>query len=398
MIDPRFAAVADLLDRFVEEDPAYAGQLCVYLDGAPVLDLAVGQDHAPQAGGFGADDEPPALRREALTGVFSCSKGAGAVVMGLLVQDGVLDLDARVAEYWPEYAAAGKEATTVRQALSHQAGALGVPGGFSLAEYNESERAAAQLAAAPPAWRPGITHAYHGLTIGVLMEELVRRTTGESLQQVYEDRVRSPYGIDFYLGLPEAEEFRYRNVLKPAAAPLPFIDPFGYTGLAFNSTGVFEREDGTAGELLDLPNHRAVRAGGHSSAGGVANARGLARLYAVTSTGVVDDAGSRTEPLFSAETTRLMTEDQVFGADRASGELTAFGIGFMKPAPQNSFGSVWAYGHNGANGSFGWADPAYGLAFGYVPLRGEDNGNLSRNGILGAAVRQARLAATVPRA
>lgn len=395
MTDSRFAPVADLFTRFAEEDPEYAGQLSVYLDGAPVLDLAVGEDRSPQAGGFAADDEVPPFTADALTGVFSCSKGAGAVVIGLLVQDGLLDLDARVADYWPEYAAAGKETTTVRQALSHQAGALGVPGGFTLEEYNNSELAAARLAAAPPAWRPGVAFSYHGLTIGVLMEELVRRITSKTLQQVYEEWVRAPFGLDFYLGLPEAEEPRYRDVLKPAAGPLPFVDPFGYAGLAFNSTGGFEREDGTAGELLDLPNHRGVRAGGNTSAGGVANARGLARLYAAVSTGVVYDDGTRTDPLLTTETLRVMTEDQVFGPDRADGAAKAFAIGFMKPSPDKAFGSVWAFGHDGANGSFGWADPAYGLAFGYVPLRGEENGNLSRNGMLSVAVRQALLAAAV---
>ncbi|GHD02398.1 serine hydrolase domain-containing protein [Zhihengliuella salsuginis] len=394
--DPRFAPVAELFERFAQEDPAYAGQLALYYRGEPVLDLSVGPDRAPQArpepgGDGGAED--PAFTREVMTGVFSCSKGAAGVVMALLVQDGVLDLDAPVAAYWPEYGQAGKEATTVRQALSHQAGSLGVAGGFTVEEYNNSQLAAARLAAAPPNWRPGAVFSYHGLSIGILMEELVRRITGSTLQEVYEERIRAPHGIDFYLGLPESEEPRYRDVLKPEAGPLPFIDPFGYLGTAFNSTGGFTREDGEPGELLDLPNDRAIRAAGMSSAGGVANARGLARLYAAASTGIVGEDGTRSEPLLTEHTQTIMAEDQVFGPDRADGLVKAFGVVFMKPTPEKDFGSWRVFGHEGANGSFGYADPSYGIAFGYVPARGEDGGTLSRNGQLSVRVRQAVLQA-----
>ncbi|WP_102157961.1 serine hydrolase domain-containing protein [Zhihengliuella halotolerans] len=395
-IDPRFTPVAELFERFGQEDPDYAGQLAVYYEGELVLDLAVGPDRAPQAGANGeAGADAPAFGAEALTGVFSCSKGAGAIVMALLVQDGLLDLDAAVAAYWPDYGQAGKEATTVRQALSHQAGSLGVAGGFTAEEYNNSALAAARLAAEPPNWRPGIAFSYHGLSIGILMEELVRRITGRTLQEVYEERVRAPHGVDFYLGLPESEEPRYRDVLKPAAAPMPFIDPYGYLGTAFNSTGGFTREDGQPGDLLDLPNSREIRAVGMTSAGGVANARGLARLYAAASTGVVLEDGTRSAPLLTEHTQTIMAEDQVFGLDRADGALKAFGVVFMKPTPEKDFGSWRVFGHEGANGAFGYADPAYRIAFGYVPARAEEMGTLGRNGRLSLSVRQAVLKALV---
>jgi CubicO group peptidase (beta-lactamase class C family) len=118
VLDSRFAPVAELMRSFVAEDPGYAGQLAIYQDGNLVLDMAVGQDAS----------------KDSMTGVFSCSKGAGAIVMALLVQQGLLDLDAPVALYWPEFAAGGKAAITVAQLLSHQGGLPGVEGGFTQEE------------------------------------------------------------------------------------------------------------------------------------------------------------------------------------------------------------------------------------------------------------------------
>jgi CubicO group peptidase (beta-lactamase class C family) len=374
--DARFEPVADLLRGFADQDPGYSAQLALYHEGRLVLDLAVGPDCAP----------------DSLTGVFSCSKGAAAMVVGILLQEGVLDLDAPVAAYWPEFSAHGKGLVTVRQLLSHQAGLPGVDGGMTLVEYTDSQLAARLLGAAEPLWRPGAAHSYHALSLGVFMEELARRTAQEPLQHIYERRIREPFGIDFYLGLPEAEEPRYRAVLKPQqATDLPFIDPFSHFGLAVNSTGGFDGPDGPSRDILDLPNVRAVREAGIAAAGGVGNARGLARLYAAASTGVVLADGTLAEPFLSGQTLAALTQEQVFGIDRANGLTGAFGIVFMKPQPRNDFGSWRAFGHDGANGALGFADPAYGTAFGYVPARGELNGTGSRGQQLTVAVRQVLL-------
>ncbi|WP_427131732.1 serine hydrolase domain-containing protein [Pseudarthrobacter sp. S9] len=193
---PEFAAVRELFDSFLAGDPGYSAQLAVYRDGVRVLKLSGGP-------GLGPGD---------ITGTYSCSKGAAAFVIALLVQDGLLDLDRTVSSYWPEFAAHGKGRLTVRQALSHQAGLPGVAGGFALDEFTAPE-AAARLAAAAPLWRPGTAFGYHALTIGILMEELCRRTAGTSLQELFDARIRRPFGVDFFLGLPEDQEPRYRDVL-----------------------------------------------------------------------------------------------------------------------------------------------------------------------------------------
>lgn len=377
VIDQRFAPVAELLDSFAAADPDYSGQLAIYQGGNLVLDASVG----------------PHCTGESMTGVFSCSKGAGAIVMALLVQQGLLDLAAPVAVYWPEFAAAGKDSITVAQLLSHQAGLPGVEGGFTQEELIDSRLAAGIIAAAAPLWTSAGTHSYHALTMGVFMEELARRCAQESLQDIYERRIRAPHDIDFYLGLPEELEPRFRPVLPSSATePAPFIDPFSPMGLAMNSTGGFDGPKGPSFELMDVPNVRAIREAGLAALGGVANARGLAKLYAAASTGFVDEAGDEHAPLLTASTIAAVSRDQVFGLDRAGGYPGAFGIGFMKAHAGNDFGSARAFGHDGANASLGYADPAYGLALGYVPARAEANGTGSHGGQLSVLARQVVLA------
>lgn len=378
MTDPRFAPVVDLLESFAAEDPDYSAQLCVYAGGQQVIDHVVG----------------PNSTADSLTGVFSASKGAAGLVIALLVQDGELDPGEPVGTYWPEFAANGKEAITVGQLLSHQGGLPGIDGGMTVGQYTDSAIGAARLSAAPPVWKPGSTHQYHALTLGVFAEELVRRITGQTLQHVYETRIRAPFGIDFYLGLPGAEEPRYRDVLKPAEAPpLPFIDPFGPMGLALNSTAGFDVGDGVSHGLLDLPNLRVIREAGIAAAGGVASARGLARLYAAASTGVEREDGAADGPFLSPGTQAAVSAERVFGIDRANGLTGAFALMFMKSIPRNDFGSWRAFGHDGANATLAFADPAYGIGFGYVPARAEESGTGSRGGQLTVALRRALLIA-----
>jgi CubicO group peptidase (beta-lactamase class C family) len=355
---PEFQAVRALFDSFLGDDPDYSAQVAVYSDGTKVVDLSGGRH----------------LAQDSITGAYSCSKGVAAFVVGLLVQDGLLDLDRTVAHYWPDFAAQGKEAITVRQALSHRAGLLGVEGGFALNEFTTAN-AAARLAAAAPLWRPGTTFGYHALTIGILMEELCRRVAGTTLQEMYDSRIRLPLGIDFFLGLPEDQEPRYRNVLFDVDPLQPWLDPLGLEGLNGNSA---------VSTVMELPNHRVIRAGGMSSAGGVGSADGLARLYAAATTGLDGNAA-----FLAPDTVRIMSEEQVWGLDRASGLDNAFAVVFMKPHPSRDFGSHRAFGHEGANAALGFADPAYGIGFGYIPGRQEEGRTPGRAHRLAHAARQA---------
>ena len=361
VIAPGFEYVAELFGSFLDQDPEYSAQVAAYHRGVKVLDLSGG----------------PHIRADSVTGVFSCSKGMGGLVMALLVQDGLLDLDAEVVKYWPEFGVEGKGSVTVAQLLSHQAGLLGVEGGLTMEEVNDSGLAAAKLAKLPPLWKPGAAFGYHALTIGVFMEELCRRITGSTLQAIFEERIRSVAGAHFYLGLPAEEEGRFAPFRWAADPSMPWVDPASHFGLTVNAA---------AGDLLDLPNIREVRAAGLSSAAGVASAEGMARIYALALTGL---AASAVGPLLTEETIRAVSAEQVFGIDRVFGEAGCFGTVFMKSHNRMPFGSYRAFGHDGASASLGYADPVYELGFGYVPQQAEPGGVGCRNFLLSSAVRQA---------
>ncbi len=371
VIAPGFETVAELFGTFLDRDPDYSAQVAVYHRGVKVLDLSGG----------------PHIRPDSVTGVFSCSKAMAGLVMALLVQDGVLDLDVEVVKYWPEFGVEGKASITVAQLLSHQAGLLGVEGGMTLEEVNNSELAAAKLAKLSPLWKPGAAFGYHALTIGIFMEELCRRITGSTLQEVFEQRIRAVTGAHFYLGLPESEEARFAPFRWAADPSWPWVDPASHIGLAANSA---------VGDILDLPNIREVRAAGLSSAAGVASAEGMARIYAAALTGLAGDgAGSASGgqiavvPLLTEETIRAVSAEQVFGVDRVFGETGCFGTVFMKSHARMPFGSYRAFGHDGASASLGFADPVYELGFGYVPQQAEPGGVGCRNFQLSSAVRKA---------
>jgi len=356
-VAPGYENVLELFESFLAEDPQYSAQLAAYHHGKQVVGLTGGPD----------------MDEGTITGAYSCSKGVAAMVVALLVQDGLLDLDARIAHYWPEFALHGKDQLLVREALSHQAGIMGVEGGFALDEFT-TPGAAARLAAARPSWQPGRQFGYHALTIGIIMEELCRRTAGESLQDIYDRRIRTALDIDFFLGLPAELEPRYRDVLYTVDPEQPWVDPLSLDGLNSNAA---------VSTIMELPNVRTVRRAGMSAAGGVGSAEGLARLYAAATTGVNGGEG-----FLAPGTVELMSQEQVWGLDRSSGLDNAFAVVFMKPHPSRNFGSHRAFGHEGANAALGFADPAYGLGFGYIPRRAEDGRTPGKAHQLAAAVRR----------
>lgn len=375
VIAPGFEPIADLLVEAAAQDPRQRAQLCVIVGGRPVVDLVVGE---------GLNDGD-------LTGVFSVSKGLGSLVIALLIQRGQLDPQATVASIWPEFAAAGKRDVTVEQLLSHRVGLLGAPGGLEMHDFLDSSVAAASLAAQAPLWEPGTAFGYHALTLGVFIEELVRRITGRSAQELYEEEFRAPVGAEAWLGLPEAQEHRYRDV-PSVPDDGSFLDPFGLAGLSMNSTAGFLDASGQRSyDLIQVPNTRAVREASPVSVGGVATARGLASVYAAAVTGLEVDAELRA-PVLDAATVAEVARTRSFGQDRISGWMKAFGLGFMRPHPENDFGSAQAIGHDGANGTLAFADPAWGVAFAYLPFVPQPGGNGTVSQRLTVAVRRALMA------
>lgn len=323
-------------------------QLAAYLGDRLVVDLAAGED-------FSA---------ERLTGLYSVTKGAAHLVFALLVQEGVIDLDRRVAHYWPEFTGAGKEDLSVRDLLAHGAGLIGLDRPMTMPEIADDRVLAELLVAQKPFWEPGKGYGYHAYVIGALTGEVVRRSTGSSIQALYEERVRARYGLDLYLGLPEELEPRYEPVraMNPTRAQAESRaaepeDPASLLAIAFNSTS--ENEDFT----LDIPNTREVRAKGPASVGGVGNARGVAGLYAAALTGLGG------EPLLRAGTIAEFSTPHLAGQDLVTGGWDQFGLGFERPVTEFPALGPDAFGHCGVAGSLGLADPRSGLAYGYVRRR-----------------------------
>jgi CubicO group peptidase (beta-lactamase class C family) len=345
LLDEKFRVVAQLFERYLEDD-GFAAQLSIRWHGDLVVDLA---------GGDG-------VTAESLTGVYSVSKGVAALVIARLIDAGRLDTDARVAQYWPEFGAQGKDAVTVRQVLSHQAGLPAVLGRHPLPELLESSLTAARLAEQAPLWRPGSAFGYHAATIGVLMEELVRRVTGETLQSFYEREVRAPRDADFHLGLPAELDHRYvevRDVVPTAVQAAEIAARPPSDALA---ESVFDNFDVAPPGLIGMStNNELVRRAGPAAIGGVGAARGIARLYA-------DALPDATDPIASPETFRMMAQQHSWGQDRVLDAPNSFGLVFMLPQPRLPFAGLGAFGHDGAGGALGFADPTTGLAFGYIPM------------------------------
>ncbi|MCO4239299.1 beta-lactamase family protein [Pseudarthrobacter sp. MDT3-28] len=370
---PGFEDVRAEFDGYLADDPNYSAQLAVCWKGQLVVDLA---------GGDG-------LRNDTLMGTFSATKGVAAIALGTLIRSGELDLDQTVVHYWPEFGAHGKATILVRELLSHQAGLINVDGGLETADILDSRRAAPKLAGQRPYWRPGTAFGYHGLTIGTFMEELVRRITGQSLQELYEDSIRAPRGIDFWLALPSSQEDRF-EALRPAHATTEQLAMISQSPMAPDGLGalMFNGLDNLIPPNLGpySPNLREVRAAGPAALGGIGSARGLAQVYAAA-------IGLLGEALLDPDTVAEMGQQQVWGVDRVLNFPTAFGVVFMKPHPGSDFGSFRAFGHDGAGGALGYADPLYDLSFGYIPLQmqlpgGADTRALHLSQTVRTAIRQ----------
>jgi CubicO group peptidase (beta-lactamase class C family) len=354
------------------DDPG--AQLVVHLNGRRVVDLWGGED----------------IDGDSLTTLFSIAKGAAHLVVALLVQEGTLDLDREVAAYWPEFAAEGKDRLTLRELLEHRAGLVGDPErAFTVEELADDRVIAARLAGVKPLWEPGTAYGYHAFVIGALTGEVVRRATGRSPQELYEERIRAPYGLDFHLGLPAALEPRRVDVqpLLPTPAEEALLaeratDPDSIRGVAFQLHGP-EPVD-----LVAFANHPRVRALGPTSSGGVGNARGVAGMYAAAISTVDGRA-----PLLTRETTALFGGLRTPGGpDLVTGTDDHFGLGFEYLAGRCPFLGEDSFGHSGAAGSLGFADPASGVAYAYTRRRfafPSEHGEAPENGRLAESVLRA---------
>jgi CubicO group peptidase (beta-lactamase class C family) len=226
----------------------------------------------------------------------------------------------------------------------------------SLAEFLARDPLAEKLAALTPYWKPGTGHGYHSLTIGVLAGELVRRITGKRLGTFFADEIAGPFGVDFWIGLPAAEDSRVVPV-GPAPAPVPGEPVRALSAVANNVRPDFPT-------IRDLVGIREVRAADLPAVGGIGSARALARLYGAC---VSEVDGQR---ILTHETVRTVTEQQCAGDDLVAPHWTSFGIMFQTSWPDRvPMAGPGSFGHDGYGGTLGFAHPRYRLGFGFTTNR-----------------------------
>ena len=382
-----FEGVRDaFVANFAEHGEVGAG-FSLVVDGRTVVDLWGGITDHHTATPYGPDT---------LQLVFSTTKGATALCANLLAQRGELDVDAPVTEYWPEFGQAGKGDIPVRWLLCHKAGLPYVDAPLGLDDLLAWDPAVEALAAMTPLWEPGTAHGYHAVTYGWLVGEVIRRVSGRGIGAFFADEVAGPLGLEFWIGLPDEQQARVapltaRGIARPggsggdgAAAPslAESIEKLVGPGSMLVSALGGSSSAPLAGE--GVFNRPEVRAAVLPAANGVTNARSLARMYAAT-IGSVDgcDAG----PLLTSEQVAAASATQTTGNDRVLFFETTFGLGYMTSSEFSPYGGPQGFGHAGAGGSVGFADPEHGIGFGYVMNRTMTNlsGDPRSRGLVAAA-------------
>ena len=356
---PSFTRVRDEFVRNFRERGEFGASVCVIVDGEVVVDLW---------GGVAVSSTNEPWQEDTLVQVWSSTKGATALCAHILVDRGLLDLDAPVVKYWPEFGQKGKEATTVAMLMSHQAGVPAIREDLPRGAFYDWDLMTSALAAEEPFWEPGTRNGYHAFTFGFLVGELIRRVSGKSLGTFFRDEVATPLGLDFWIGLPEEEEPRVAPTILP---PLPKLGESVFFDQALtDQTSIPYLVFFNNGLYLFESDSRAAHAAEIGASGGITNARGLARMYAPLAGG-----GGGVELVGSDTLARMARVASATSRDVTGLIPTRFALGFVKSMDnrrqrhgmQDSviLGEE-AFGHSGFGGSAGFADPRTGLAFGYT--------------------------------
>lgn len=326
-----------------------AASCVVYAQGVPVVDIWAGRT----ARGTWTPDTR--------TVVFSVSKGVTTVCLLMAAERGLIELDAPVVKYWPEFAENGKETTTVRHLLAHQAGLVAPEADVTVENLRASESVADALARQAPAWPPGTAYAYHALTFGWLAGEVLRRTTGLRPGQWLREHVAAPLNLTMAYGAdPASADFH------PLADPLPSTDPNAAALTAAALVSPMVERSMSLGGVFDIANliqtaNGEVWLSAEIAAGNlVTTARSLARLYAAT-VGEVD--GVRLLDPYTVRDARVLrSEGRPFvGPD----EGNRWGTGFMISSAHRPMAGPGSFGHDGFGGGLGFAHPESEIAFAY---------------------------------
>ena len=326
----------------------------VWQNGKPMIDLC---------GGFCDAGREKPWTTDTVVLVWSATKGIGSACVLHALQQRKIELNRTVAEFWPEFGQAGKDKITIGQLFSHQAGLCALDQRVDVLDYGGVIRA---LEAQAPLWPPATGHGYHARTFGFLLDELMRRLTGKTLSDYWQENFARPLELDFWIGLPEKENSRVATIYAAKSGKPPEPAQF-YRDLVIPGTLARKTFTSPYGlNVISKMNDPQIRAQSIVSFGGIGSASALAKFYSMLANGGELDGQS----FFSQKAMAGMTTTLSDGIDRVFQIPTAFSAGFMKDsrgAARTMFGpSPTSFGHPGAGGSHAFADPENKIAFAYV--------------------------------
>jgi CubicO group peptidase (beta-lactamase class C family) len=368
--DPRFAKVQELFQRSFDAGEEIGAAASFVLDGKCVVDLWGGHYDLARTREW---------ERDTLVNVYSTTKGMTALCANQLIERCLLEIEAPVSKYWPEFAAAGKETITLRWLLSHKAGLCAVRERLPHNSLYDWDRMCTALAAQEPWWTPGDGHGYHAFTYGFLIGELVRRVTGESLGTYFRKNIAQPLDADFHIGLAAENDSRTSDMYsvyignKPAPTT-PQTHPAPTEPLAEFARRMQDPTTMQWAALLNPPqdrdavNTRAWRAAEIPAVNGHGTARSLARIYGALARGGEIDGVRILQP----QTIARATTEEASGPERlfCGGVPMRFGLGFVLSDATHRYSRLSpnprAFGHAGGGGSIGMADPDARIGFGFT--------------------------------
>ncbi len=358
--DTRFERVRDLFTQQLDDPEEVGASVVVTLGGRTVVDLWAGHADEARTRPWNADT---------LVNLFSTTKGMAALCAHRLADQGKLDLDAPVAKYWPEFAQADKGAIPVRWLLDHSAGLVAVDRPLPPPAMFQWDTMCAALAEQAPWWDAGTAHGYHALTFGWLVGEVVRRISGKSVGNYFRDEIAGPLGADLFIGTPAAHDGRIAELIP---GPLPKMDGSGgddmFTKLLASAKPYVLKAFMNPLTMPGTFNSRDWRGAEIPAANGHGSARGVARVYtALANGGAIDGVH-----VLSPEAIDRARAPQRSGPDLVLPLPTKHSLGYQLGTDAEPIGpNPRAFGHSGAGGSLGFADPEAKVGFGYAMNRME---------------------------
>lgn len=360
---PGFEAVKEVFTQNFHQRGEIGAACAVYRHGEKIVDLW---------GGYKDAKRQEEWQEDTLILVFSTTKGVSSMAMAHAHSNGLFELDAPVAQYWPDFAANGKEAVTVRQLLSHQAGVCAIDEPMDLEILGDNERLFSIIAKQKPAWEPGTRHGYHGVTLGWFESGLLSHADpkGRTVGQYFAEEIAKPLDLEFYIGIPESLDRsriatlkgypRWKMLFNLNKLPSKFVkamlSPSSLTAKAFGNpkvTGIIGEYNKPALQYIEIP-----------AANGIGQVRSIAKAYGEFATGG-KTLGIKQETLDILHQPAQAPSEGKF--DEVLRTNTEFSFGYVKPFEDLNFGSdMKAFGTPGAGGSFAFADPATGIGFAYA--------------------------------